>query len=294
MIPKIDFMIIGAQKAGSTSLYDYLTAHPDVFMPGLKDGHFFSDDDEYRQLNEVLQRVYRGSTDFRSRGGGDVLLIFKPHSISRLLAHNPEMKLLAILRNPVDRAYSAYWHARQLTWEKAATFEEALEAEPPEGSEALAAKPWRAYVNRGHYFEQLTACLQHTSADRLKVLLLDDMKSDPAGTVAETWSWLGLDPARGSANFGKRSNPASVPRIPWLHRFFWGPGWHKRIYRRMVPRGLRYGLRERLLRPMIDRNLKPLNYPPINPDTRKRLAEHFRPHNRRLAEMLGRNLNHWQ
>src|SRR5580765_4385092 len=109
----IDFAIIGAQKAGTTALYEYLGAHQDVFVPAVKEVPYFVKDDVYEKGEKYLDVIYREYRGEPIVGIAHVRLMCRPESVDRLLAHNSAMRCIAVLRDPVTRAYSSYWYARR-------------------------------------------------------------------------------------------------------------------------------------------------------------------------------------
>jgi hypothetical protein len=245
--PLPTFLVLGAQKAGTTALFAYLREHPDVTGPPWKEVSFFD-----RHYARGL-RWYRGNFPLRGRRAGAVgeaspSYLFHPLAPERVRAALPDARLVAILRNPVDRAHSHYQHEVALGRE-ALSFEEALEAEEARLAgevERLTRDPasfshawWNyTYASRGLYAEQLGRWLALFPREQLLVLLTDELAADPAGTYGRVLDFLSVAPHR----------LASYPRI-------------------------------------FERE-----YGPMRPETRERLAARFAEPNRRLAELLGREL----
>ena len=194
-----DFVIVGAQRAGTTSLFRYLAAHPDVAVPGEKELHFFDlgfarGGDWYRQQFPV-----DGVT-----GEATPYYLFHPHAPRRLAAALPVAKLIVLLRDPVERAVSHYKHEVATGFEPLA-FEEAVareeerllgEAERLEADEtyySFAHQHW-TYVARGRYAEQLERWFSLVARERVLVLRSEDLYADPAAALAETLAFLGLEP----------------------------------------------------------------------------------------------------
>lgn len=242
-----DLVIIGAQKGGTTSLFNYLVQHPDVRAPLTKEIHFF----DLHYARGVTW--YRGRFPFRRqlRAGAltlDASPYYLPHPLAaeRAAALLPEAKLVALLRNPVDRALSHYQHEVRGGREPLA-FAEAIEREP----ERLAGEEERlrsdpayysynhhrySYLRRGIYVDQLRRWAQHFPRSRMLVLQSERLFSDPGAATDEVHRFLGLRPHR----------------LPRYETFY--PGG----YGRDMP-----------------------------PDLRERLAAFFEPHNRELYRWLG-------
>lgn len=252
-----DFLVLGAVKAGTTSLHRYLCEHPAVLCAAMKEVHYFS-------LRYPLgERWYRSQFPLRSRaaivrlrsgawpavGEATPAYLFDPRAPARVHAFDPQMRLIAILRDPVDRAYAHYQWER-MTRDEARTFEDALaweeEVLAPElerwfaDPEYVSSLPLfgRSYVTRGRYVDQLERWLALFPREQLLVLTTEELKADPAGTMAQVARFLGIP--------------------EWIAAEY--P--HENVSR----------------------------YPPMAPETRERLTAAFEPDNRRLEELLGRQL----
>ena len=200
--PLPDFLVLGAQKAGTTALYAYLRWHPGITGPSWKEVSFF---DRHWWRGE---RWYRGH--FPLRSGGRLVgeaspsYLFHPLAPERARALVPDARLVALVRDPVARAYSHYQHEVALGRESLA-FEDALAAEPGRTAgevDRLVADPrafsrawWdHTYVARGLYAEQLERWLEHYPREQLLVVPTDDLGDRPAETYAEIVRFLGAQP----------------------------------------------------------------------------------------------------
>jgi hypothetical protein len=302
----LDFFIIGAQKAGSTALVEFLRCHPDVFLPAVKELHYFVREEFYRQGVAYLNPLYpTGGTSLL--GGADVDVMCSRLAAARIQEHNPSIRLLGVLRNPVDRAYSAYWFARRLGFEDAPTFEEGLAREAERAGSSEARKAARAgrpppiglsilmYVGYGQYAAHLAAYSERFPREQLRIVLHEDLADRPQETLADVFDWLGLPYPQGSIDTNRRVNVAGMPRSMFLQRALRSDDSPpKRWFRRLVPHGLRHMIHQRVRRPLLTKNIRPQRYPPMNDDTRVRLVEYFAPHNARLSALLGRDLSHWR
>lgn len=200
--PLPDFLVIGAQKAGTTALYAYLRWHPQITGPSWKEVSFF---DRHWWRGEPW---YRGQ--FPLRSGGKLVgeaspsYLFHPLAPERARAVVPEAKLVALLRDPVDRAYSQYQHEVSLGREPL-SFEDALaaEAERTRGEvERLVADPkafstawWdHTYASRGRYAEQLERWLIAFPREQLLIVTTEELGERPAETYASILAFLGAAP----------------------------------------------------------------------------------------------------
>lgn len=200
MLP--DFIIIGTQRGGTTSLYNYLSAHPKIAPARQKEVHYFSVN--YEKGLDWYESFFPRTRGLRRRITGEAspYYIFHPHSPARVLEICPDVKLIALLREPVARAFSHYRHEVGLGEEPLA-FEEAVAREDQRIApdvERLALDPMAeahahrhfSYIARGRYIEQLRNWTRYFPLERILVLRSEDLFSDPRKVFAETIRFLEL------------------------------------------------------------------------------------------------------
>ncbi len=207
-----DFILIGAMKSGTSSLYGSLAGLADMHPPTTKEVHYFS------RFYDRGPRWYRSNFPRRSLGGltGEATpyYLFHPLAPERVQGLLPAVKLVVVLRDPVQRAFSHYRHMVRTGTEKL-TFEEALDAEPDRLS-----KGWQAvsqgcdpdagfmrysYTARGHYADQLERWYQHFERDQLLVVRSDALFASPGPTLETVMAFVGLDPDHAPTDL-ERSN----------------------------------------------------------------------------------------
>jgi sulfotransferase family protein len=252
------FLVIGAQKTGTTSLRRYLVRHPAVLCGEPKEIHFF--DRRYANGTSWYLAQYPWRTkvrEVRRREGVEPAVgeatpeyVFLPRVAERVHEFDPELKLVVILRDPVDRAYSSY-QMQVKYWGEVRPFEEVLELEKvvqPAEFERMRRDPTYvpgevelrlSYVTRGLYAEQLERWFRYFPREQFLVLTSEEFLADIPGTMATVTAFLGI-PDR------------SLEEYPLLT----------------------VG-----------------SYEPMQPETRRRLTRFFEPHNRRLEELLGRRFD---
>jgi len=206
-----DFLIIGAQRAGTTSLYKYLAQHPAVGPVVLTKGaHYFDTNydkglDWYRAFFPTERQAAKVRRRLGVRmltGEGSPYYVFHPLAPGRVAETLPDVKLLLMLRDPVERAYSHHAHESARGFETL-SFEEAVEREPErlEGErERMIADPTynsfeyqhHSYLARGRYIEQILAWRDLFPADRLLILKMEDFFSAPEDGFARVLGFLGL------------------------------------------------------------------------------------------------------
>ena len=219
-----DFVVIGTQRGGTTSLHAYLAAHPQVTLPRTKELHYFTDRFARGRewyLGQFPERV----PVFGRTGEATPYALFHPLAPDRLRATAPDAKLIVLLRNPVDRAYSHYLmeHARG---DEPLDFAAALAAEPERlaGEEAhLLADPdyvsWShkhfSYLVRGDYAPQLARWFAPFPREQFLILRSEDLYADPAATYGRVLDFLDLEPA-GSPSFTAHNRTEGPPLDPRL------------------------------------------------------------------------------
>lgn len=253
-----DFLIIGAQRSGTTSLYEYLVQHPAIVPARKKEVTFFNHSERlklglnwYRSffpLQSFKLSRRDGSTPVTGEATPEYL--FFPHVAERVARVLPNAKLIVILRDPVTRAYSEY-EINVRKGREELSFEEALEKE----AERTASEFQRmrsdenyysrnchlySYRQRGHYAEQLDGWLSCFPREQFHILKSEDMFSNPEETYNSVIAFLGLSPFY-DAKFEKHNS---------AHRS------------------------------------------KMKPETATQLREYYRPHNAKLYEMINRNM-HW-
>ena len=290
-VPLVDFVVIGAQKAASSTLYELLRQHPSLGMPDAKEVQFFSRDEYFSQQNAYLD-VYRREVPAGSLFGlADVQIMYVPEAAARCAAVNPAMRAIAVLRHPVDRAYSAYWFARGRGMEPLETFEEALAREDERAAGTYHERAALTYQAHGRYAEQLERMREALGPSQLLVLRYEEVVGEPDAATRKAFAWLGVDPAV-PLNTAVPTNPAVQSRVRLLDGLIAGSPM-RRALSGIVPLRARYWLRRNMIRPLIASNMRPQRYPPMQPATRARLLDYFRPHNERLAALLGMDLSAW-
>lgn len=290
---RIALMIAGAQKGGSTSLFRYLAEHPSVAVHGQREMSFFVNDDEYEQgeSSRAWQRYVEDVDPARRFVAKHVKLMRSTTGIERLHAHDPGVHVALVLRDPVERAYSAFWYARSRGREPLASFDEALERESARLADL---PPWHdvAYVGNGLYAEAVERLRARFGPERVHVFLNEDLRDDPHAVCRRLFEAIGVDPSFEPA-VERRHNPAVTPRSATLARanrwLFESRSAPKRFLRSLVPDRVAYKLRHVAWR-LNDRAFRP---PPMSDAARSRLEDAFRPHDERLRELLGRPLPGW-
>jgi hypothetical protein len=260
----------------------------------MKEITYFSNDKEYCRGEAFLRYYYHRHNDGQLMGMSDVQLMFFEYVPERLYQYNPSLKLIAVLRNPIDRAYSAYWYARQNGIERAKTFEEAIHNDRDNSTQDFFRRCHFAYLEHGHYSEQIKRLLDIFPRDQIHILLTEDLRQ-PADYWIKIMQYLNLDPEQDRIDFSQKFNQTSMPKYLWLQRLIASPHLQfMKLYREKVPRVLRHFITQTIVERIYKKNLVPFKYPPMNQKTRQKLRKYFAPHNTSLANLIERDLSHWR
>lgn len=180
MLP--DFLVIGAHKGGSTSLWEYLRSHPSIYMPSRKELHFFDRDENWRRGVAWYEQQFAGADGALAVGEASPGYSRSgrwPLSPVRAKSVIPEARLVYVLRDPVQRIRSHYLHDRGLGLERRPFARAVLE----DGQ----------YVDASRYASQARRWLEHYPGDRLLLLLSEDLQGDRQATMSRVFAFLGVD-----------------------------------------------------------------------------------------------------
>jgi Sulfotransferase family len=269
-----NFFVIGAAKAGTTSLYHYLSQHPDVFMSPIKEPRYYAI--EYHagvepaiSTRSEYEQLFSKAGQQRAIGEASPQYLNSPTAPERILADVPEARLVVSLRNPAERAYSSFLHRSRWAVESC-TLEEAM-------------RPGSYYFETSLYHPRLTRYFAKFARERIHVLLFDDLQRDTPATVRGVFAFLGIDP---SVPFDPEpQNAGGVPRVAWLSAVF---AHSAHAARRLLPPNMRdTGLAARVETLLVR---KP---PKLDPVLRRRLLEQYRDDMVATSALIGRDLTHW-
>jgi len=191
---RVSFLIAGVQKAGTTALFDYLGEEPGLSLSREKEVHFFDDEaQDWAAPDLTAYHARFAPFDGRPRGEATPIYLYWPGSLARICAYNPAMKLIVVLRDPVQRAWS-HWKMEYARGAETQPFAWCIR----EGRARLFdAEPWGfhreyAYVERGFYGEQLEQAFGHFAREQVLLLRGEDLRRDPATVLGAVRAFLGL------------------------------------------------------------------------------------------------------
>ena len=289
-----NFLIIGAAKGGTTSLYHYLSQHPQIYMSALKEPRFFALEGEElnfqnpdKAINQTsvttlsdYLKLFEAASDENAIGEASPLYMYSAKAVERIAHYVPSAKLIAILRNPVDRAYSCYKHLIAL---ESFSFAEALNEEENRIRQNWA-HLWH-YRQGGYYYVQLKRYFDKFDKDQIKVYLFDELKSDPLEVVHNIFSFLQVDDSFIPDLTYK--NVSNNPKIKGLQNILNSKNSFRSLSKKVVPENLRKSLAQAM------RNWNSKEFPSMPEDVRQQLIEDYREDTLNLQDLIDRDLSHW-
>jgi hypothetical protein len=232
---------------------------------------------------DAYQALFRPAQDATARGEASPWYLYMRDTPGRIKQHVPQAKLIAILRNPIDRAYSSFCMLHRDNREPLASFVSALAQEPRRISANW--EPIWHYRAMSLYAEQIRRYQQTFGSDQLRIYLYDDLERDAQSVVRDMFGFLGVDTGF-TPNTSTRPNQSYVPRNQRLHAFLAGQNSAKSLIKPLVPLGLRQRLKARLMAT----NAAGTS---VSPGVRERLLPAFRADIEQLQALIDRDLSSW-
>ncbi|MEL7034516.1 MAG: sulfotransferase domain-containing protein [Cyanobacteria bacterium J06592_8] len=300
MLDKPDFIVIGAAKSGTTTLYEYLSRHPQIYMSKVKEPDFFALDQNYERGLDWYQSLFSPAQPDQVCGEASTTysrLHQHPKTVERLAKCLPNVKLIYIIRNPVDRAYSFYQYrfkgsqrnpeflAKRNELMTAKTFEEAIQQQSE-------------FIDSSFYLYQIEKYLEYYPRESFLFLLMEDLTQQPLQALNQICQFIGVRPdidltqsGEIVANQGK-NQPEWYVRNQLTGPLKSVPGFQ--FLSRLIPKELKDQIYQ-MVRGFSYKQWKSAQYvpPAMLPETRQILIEKFREPNQKLAEFLNRDLSHW-
>jgi hypothetical protein len=293
-----DFLVIGAAKSGTTSLFYNLRDHPDVFCPSVKELNYFSQGKEglspghgpgdqqattWTDSRDTYTSYFQESENNTVAGEASVSYLYSPVSAARIHESIPGAKLIAILRDPVERAWSNYCHMVRDGREQL-DFIDALDAEKERIAEGWEFS-WH-YRRLGLYGEQLERYFDRFSRSQIKIFRFTDLKADTSGIVREIFSLLGVDPSY-EPDADRQHNRSGRVRSSFVARFVNRPNILTSLARKIIPLELGHRIMEAL------RHMNMKEKPAIPEDAASYLSDFYADDTLRTEQLTGLDLSHW-
>lgn len=288
-----NFFILGAAKAGTTSLYEYLRSHPDIFLSAVKEPQFFCHDRLYALGFEwYLETHFADSMGYLARGEATPHYLYFEKAAQRIALHIPRdnQRFIVIMRDPVMRAYSLYWNMVHEGMEDR-SFEEAIRLEGGDRGTRVAEQDCTllgSYISSSCYARQIRRYLAYFDRSQFQFVFFEDLVADAAGTLSTIYDFLRVSTAV-PAPAGRAFNTARAPRSQLLHGFLRKPNPLKRRIGRLLTARQKYGIANLILQ----LNRRKVGYPPMDSELETCLRERFAADVLDLQDLTGRDLSVW-
>ena len=311
--PHPNFFIVGVAKGGTTSLHAYLSQHPQVYMSPIKETNYFSQADmhpdlfnrEYRDdisldlvrylSGSMTQHVhianiehwddyiqlFRDAEGRKAVGEASTSYLFCPSTAARLAETFPDARIVMILRNPIDRAYSHYLMNLRLGKTLDTDFIHEIEADYQRSTKGWGVS--RLYLELGLYAEQVRRYLEHFPKQQVHIILYDDYRENARETMQSLCRFLDIDD-HAPIDLSRKLNSAGMPRFRHINYALTQIGAVSAI-KRLISQPMK----QRLQSLMYSR----ANIPKMDSRARSRLADFYRDDVGQLGELLSRDLSGW-
>lgn len=302
MLP--NFLIVGAAKSGTTSLHNYLRQHPQIFMPEVKENFFFSFMGKHPnfispdplepiccRLDDYI-KIFEGAQEGQVAGEASPSYLYTYEATIKNLKKVygqglQKLRIIIILRNPIDRAWSQYFHFIKHGKEVIA-FDKAIH---PDTIGSRLSDNWNIfydYIGFGMYFHQVKAFWDNFS--HVKIFFFEDLNRNCSKLIRSIFEFLDVEPSF-QPKLSLRYNVSGVPKNHFIYKFLIQPNplrnaISRTFIRRIISERSRYKIIEYL-------NAKDLKRPEMNRHTREYLANLYRDDLLKLQKLLNRDLSHW-
>lgn len=311
-IKKPDFFIVGAAKAGTTALYNYLKPHPEIYFSPIKEPHYFSTDIEVAEMradfkknaltdiSEYLRnslgsprhgafvrneshyhQLFSLANGEKRIGESSVSYLYSNVAGKNIKAFNVDAKIIIILREPVERAFSHYLMDLRIGYEqtsfKDAVFSDINKVKKGWGQTHL-------YIELGQYYEQVKRFMNIFEPTNIKILLHDDFKKSPEKVLKDVFSFLDIADKTAEIDFLERHNKAELPKSRLLQRVEKIP-----VVQKILADFIPGKLRRKLKRGFYSTD----NLPKLTDADRKSLGHFFSEDIQKLSKLINRDLSHW-
>ena len=289
-----NLLIVGAAKSGTTSLHNYLNQHPDIFMCSPKEPHFLINKEIGKQRinNGIIdikdyETLFSEKSHLKYRGESSVMYLSFPEISIKNIKHylDDDIKIIIMLRNPVERAYSGYQHVKRYNMMENLSFEDALELGEERYRDIKNFTPASRYLELGNYYNQVN--LFKKSFDNIHIVIYDDYKTDFNEEMNKIFDYLEV--VRITINAEQQH---MVGGWEWksdgMKKLMMQQNLLKLFLRLIIPfKSLRQYIRAKFQKA----NMKVVAT--INPETEKWLKEYYKQDVAKLSELLNRDLNNW-
>ena len=290
-----NLLIVGAAKCGTTSLHNYLKQHPDIFMSKQKEPHFLinSDIGEDRihkaiSVLEDYEDMFKTDSIYKYKGESSVMyLAFPEFSIKNIKKYlDPDVKIIIMLRNPVERAFAGYLHNLRYNPSENLSFEEAFEKSEARYYQQRDITPDTRYLHVGNYYSQVESFMSMFN-DNVLVIMYEDYVSDIDLCLANVFDFLDIDKI--SVDTSRRHMVGGwIFKRKFLRNLLIPKNNFKSLIKSFLPnKKIRKAIKQKIM------NMSTAESPSISKDMHKKLTEYYRKDIDNLSKLLNKELNCW-
>ena len=289
----LDFLCVGATKAGTTTLHHALAQHPQIYLPKVKETYFFSSDRDYLRGYKWYLDTYFSGVDER-KFWGEITPSYLYHAkkvVKRLKAQKMEqVKIIAIFRDPVQRAYSHYWMIvnngkEPLSFQNALEREEARIMENPDWIEK-AGRTRYTYFQSGLYAEKIKYFLDEFPQDQILLLLFEDLVTDYDGTMLRLQEFIGIEPFLLKHEHRNQAKRYKSHLLRSFHHI--SPN-----IKKLAKKYLSHNLSRQYKNHLENKGIESFQYPPLNSSIENRLREKYAKDIETLSRLIKQDLSAW-
>lgn len=292
-----NFIILGAAKSGTTALYHYLKQHPQIYLSPIKETEFFAFEGE--ELNfqgpkdlprlsittlEDYQAQFKDVGDETAIGEASPVYLYSSKAPERIHNYLPDAKLIVILRDPIERAYSQFLMFIRDGREPLQNFMQAVDEE-----DTRIAQNWAwgwHYLQLGLYHQQLKRYFERYPQEKIKIYLYEELKSNSAGVLKDIFDYLEVDDTF-IPNTSVKHNISGIPQNKLIQSWLYEKNIIKKIVKPFLPEKLRKDIFIKL------KKKQTLRKPELSSEVRQPLLPFFQEDILRLQELIGKDLSGW-
>lgn len=276
---KVDLIIVGAQKAGTTSLNNYLRSHPSISGHETIEFSFFANKEEWDKGFESAYDTYFENSGAQRVVAKNVTISLDKDSLPRLKKHNPDAKIVFLLREPVSRAYSAYTMAVKNGWMKR-SFTEFKDLLANNKYDDIM---YRHFVGHGIYSKQLELLLKYFPKENIRLYLFEEFKKTPQLICNDIFSWLNIS---NHIIENEIHNPTYQPKSGFVGALIDGIKNEQNPIKKVVKAFLPNIIFQKIGGAISNLNTTKKKFSPIDPEIKELLSEHFNPLNEDLGNVI--------
>jgi len=284
-----NFICPGAQKSATTTLHDILIQHPNIYLPENKETHFFDKDEKYdKGIDFYLNEYYSDIKNEKIIGDITPGYMFFEDSVKRIYnTLGDNIKIIFMLRNPVERAYSHYWMSYRRTYESK-SFEKGIELEQERIKKCYFNRSHFSYIERGYYARQIKRFLEFFPKENMKFVIFEDFINNTENSIEDILSFLNLDDDY-YLKMNKKSNAAFLPKFRKITEFLRKPPNIVKKLSSVLP----IKAKSKIVKAINKINQQDFDKPKMKTVTKRKLINVYYKDIRELENIINKDLSLW-